>query len=66
MSAAEMRECVRLKGTSVLTLIDESELEEGLVRLDAYIARHSGDPWLVRDRISLTSGVRPKASIRRC
>jgi ubiquinone/menaquinone biosynthesis C-methylase UbiE len=59
-SVDQMRECVRVKGTSVLTLISGREHRAGLARLDKYILGHPDDPWLLKDRISLTFGCKPK------
>lgn len=58
-SAEERLEKVRLKSTSVLTLISESAFELGLKNLREYISENPDDPWLLQDRLTLTTGARP-------
>mgnify|MGYP005840572497 CR=1 FL=1 len=48
----------RLKAGSVLTLISDEAYREGLTRLEAYVADHPHDEWLLRDRMTLTWGLK--------
>jgi len=47
---------VGLKSTSILTLISQSAFEEGLEDLGKYVSNNPNDPWLLIDRITLTTG----------
>lgn len=51
---------VKLKSTSVLTFIDQQSFEEGLKRFEKYVSAHSLDPWLMSDRMTITSGLKSK------
>ena len=47
---------VKMKSTSVLNLISQQALEEGIRNLQKYISEHPEDPWLLMDKITLTTG----------
>ncbi|MFH1372609.1 MAG: methyltransferase domain-containing protein [bacterium] len=47
---------IRLKSTSVLTLIQQKALEDGIRRLEKYVKEKPDDPWLVSDKLTLTVG----------
>ena len=49
-------ESIRLKGTSVLTLIDGAAFERGLAATRDYIRRNPDDPWLLRDTMCISQG----------
>lgn len=55
-SAEEILERIKLKSTSVLTLISQSAFEKGLKALREYISSNPNDPWLFRDKMTLTIG----------
>ncbi len=55
-SSNEILEKASLKSTSVLTLISQSSFQQGLNALREYISRNPNDPWLFKDRITLTTG----------
>ncbi len=50
---------VRLKSTSVLTLISQQSFEEGLKQFEKYVSEHPDDPWLINDKMTITSGLKP-------
>lgn len=45
-----------LRCTSVLTLVDESAFEKGLESFRRYVSDNPDDPWLLIDRMALTTG----------
>lgn len=45
-----------LRCTSVLTLVGQSAFEKGLEAFRRYVSDNPKDPWLLMDRIALTSG----------
>jgi len=49
-------ELVRVKHTSVLTMISGKAFEDGMRRLTAYVAGKPDDAWLLFDRMTLTAG----------
>jgi ubiquinone/menaquinone biosynthesis C-methylase UbiE len=51
-----------LKFTSVLTLISQSAFEEGLESFRRYISDNPNDPWLLKDKITLTTGMKLNSS----
>jgi|GEM_PF-627397 len=51
---------VRLKSTSVLTLISQQSFEEGLKQFEKYVLAHTDDPWLINDKMTITSGFKPE------
>jgi ubiquinone/menaquinone biosynthesis C-methylase UbiE len=55
-SAEELFERIKLKSTSVLTLISQSAFEQGLEALQEYLSRNPTNPWLFKDRMTLTVG----------
>ena len=55
-SAEERLRKAELKSISVLTLINHSAFEQGLEALQKYISDNPNDPWLLIDRITLTTG----------
>jgi len=59
-SGAARIELDRVRHTSVLTMISEKALEEGMRRLTAYVAGNPDDPWLLVDRLMLTVGRKPE------
>jgi len=50
-------EVVKAKHTSVLTMIPQEALEEGLDKLKEYIANNPDDLWLLIDKMALTVGI---------
>jgi len=61
-SAEERLEKVRLKSTSVLTLISQTAFEKGLERFQKYVSDNADDPWLVQDKITITTGKKQPAA----
>lgn len=57
-SARQFLESVRLKGTSALTLISLHDFDRGLRKLEKYVKWHPDDPWLIRDQMSYTRGLK--------
>jgi len=55
-SSDEVLEKASLKSTSVLTLISQASFQKGINALSEYISRNPKDPWLFRDRLTLTTG----------
>ena len=55
-TGAARLELARVRHTSVLTMISEQALEEGIRRLTAYVDSSPDDPWLLFDRMTLTVG----------
>ena len=53
---AESLEAVRLRNSSVMSLISDECYEKGLVELKKYIEDHGDDPWLLTDKMTLTFG----------
>lgn len=47
---------VKVKHTSVLTMITQEAFERGLHRLEKYIKNHPDDKWLLMDTITMTVG----------
>ncbi len=45
-----------LRCTSVLTLVGQSAFEKGLEAFRRYVSDNPNDPWLLMDKIALTSG----------
>ncbi|MEE9506424.1 MAG: hypothetical protein V3V98_04685, partial [Thermoplasmata archaeon] len=45
-----------LRCTSVLTLVGESAFEKGLESFKRYVSDSPDDPWLLIDKIALTTG----------
>jgi len=58
-SAADRLAAVKARSTSVLTLIPEQAFDEGVRRLAEHIDGHPGEPWLLRDGMTLTWGRKP-------
>ncbi len=54
--AEERLEAVKLKSTSVLTLISKTAYEKGLEAFHCYITQHQDEKWLLMDKITLTVG----------
>lgn len=54
--AEERFEAVKLKSTSVLTLISKASYEKGLETFQQYITQHQDEKWLLMDKITLTVG----------
>ncbi|GAA3409454.1 hypothetical protein [Paenibacillus hodogayensis] len=42
--------------TAILNLITDEEFETGLKNLLEYYSIHSGDPWLLQDKLSMCVG----------
>ena len=61
-STEERLENVRLKSTSVLTLISQTAFGKGLERLQKYVSDNVDDPWLVQDKITITTGSKQPAA----
>jgi len=57
-SAAARCGTIAAKGTSVLTLISQTEFEKGLEEVSRYIRENPDDPWLRVDEMTLTVGFR--------
>jgi ubiquinone/menaquinone biosynthesis C-methylase UbiE len=55
-TAAAHLEAVRLKSTSVLTMISPDAFEQGMYRMSEYVKENPDDPWLLFDRFALTVG----------
>ena len=55
-SAAERLRKAGLRCTSVLTLVGQSAFEKGLEAFRRYISDNPNDPWLLMDKIALTTG----------
>jgi ubiquinone/menaquinone biosynthesis C-methylase UbiE len=55
-TSKEHLESVKVKSTSVLTMIPQDAFERGLLRLEIYIKNHPDDPWLLFDKMILTVG----------
>lgn len=51
-------QAIRVRSTSVLTLISSSAFEEGVERAEQYVEAHPDDPWTRFDRMTLTLGRR--------
>jgi ubiquinone/menaquinone biosynthesis C-methylase UbiE len=49
-------EAVKVKSTSVLTMITQEAFERGLRKLENYISSHPDDPWLLFDKMTITAG----------
>jgi SAM-dependent methyltransferase len=47
---------VKLKSTSVLTLISEYAFKAGLESFKKYVSDNPGDPWLLNDYMTITTG----------
>ena len=47
---------VKLKSTSVLTLIDQQAFKAGLVNFREYVSENPGDTWLLNDYMTITTG----------
>ena len=52
----ELIEAHACKNTSVLSMISEDAYIIGMQRLRKYVAEHPNEPWLYKDRFSLTTG----------
>lgn len=50
----EHLESVKLKGTSVLTLISQQAFDRGVNLMSDYIRQNQDDPWLLSDKFTLT------------
>ena len=60
-SAEERLRNAGLRCTSVLTLVGQFACEKGLEAFRRYIPDHPNDPWLLTDKIAITSGRKSKA-----
>jgi SAM-dependent methyltransferase len=47
---------VKLKSTSVLTLISQRAFEKGLEGFEKYVSENPADPWLLNDYMTITAG----------
>lgn len=47
---------IKVKHTSVLTMIPQEAFKKGLHRLEKYIKNHPDDKWLLMDTIAMTAG----------
>ena len=52
-----------LKNTSVLTMISEQSFQTGIKRLTDYIKKHPDDPWLLHDKLTITTGIKKGRNI---
>lgn len=55
-SAEDRLKKAELKSTSVLTLISEFAFEKGIEKFRKYISKNPNDPWLVKDKMTITVG----------
>jgi len=55
-SAEERLRKAELKSISALIIISQSAFKQGLEALRKYVSSNSGDPWLLIDKITLTTG----------
>ena len=62
-SGAELVERLANKSASALTMIPEEAFQRGLERLRRYAADYPDDPWLLHDRIRLTTGRKPEKAV---
>lgn len=60
-SGFEHLEAARIRSTSVLNMISEEAFLTGVERLAQYAYQNSNDPWLLFDKMTLTSGRKRKA-----
>lgn len=51
-------EAIKVRSTSVLTLISSSAFDEGVKRTEEHVEAHPDDPWTRFDRMTLTVGTR--------
>jgi len=56
----EHLEAVLLKNTSGLTMISQEAFEKGVRLLRQYVDKNPVDPWLLYDRMTITSGYKGK------
>jgi ubiquinone/menaquinone biosynthesis C-methylase UbiE len=49
-------ESIKVKNTSVLTMISQDAFVRGVQKLQDYVARHPDDPWLLYDKMTITVG----------
>jgi len=54
-------EAVKVKSTSVLTMIAPEAFEQGIRRMSEYVKDNPDDPWLLYDRFALTVGYKSNA-----
>jgi len=59
-SSKDRLSSVKLKRTSVLTLISQHEFEEGLESFKKYVSENPLDSWLLNDYITITTGYKIK------
>ncbi len=64
-SAEERLRNAGIRCTSVLTLVGQSAFEKGLEAFRRYVSDNPNDPWLLMDRIALTSGRKTVAQSKR-
>lgn len=55
-TSQEHLESVKIKSTSVLTMISRNAFEKGINKLEDYIRKNPDDPWLLNDRMTITAG----------
>ena len=55
-TSTEQLNTIKLKNTSVLTMISPEAFEKGIHSLDNYVSENPDDPWLLHDRMTLTVG----------
>ncbi len=61
-SAAHRIKAIRLKSTSVLSLITPESHARGLKEIRDYVEKNPDDPWLVEDRLTFTYAHKPADS----
>ncbi len=54
-------ESIKVKSTSVLTMISQDAFERGVQKLESYINDHPDDPWLLYDKMTFTVGYKAKS-----
>lgn len=62
----ERLEKMRLKATSVLTLISKESFNLGLNHLEQYVADHPDHEWILTDKLTMTTGIKNVIQIRAC
>lgn len=55
-SPEDRLEKTKLKNASVLTMIDQSDFEEGIYTFQNYITSNPNDPWILQDTLTITTG----------
>jgi ubiquinone/menaquinone biosynthesis C-methylase UbiE len=59
-TGSDRLERVRLKSTSVLTLIDQDSFDQGYKKMCEYVENHPNHDWILIDKITMTTGKTPR------